>query len=560
MLAVTAPLLFTRSGFAVDFTNHLWLVWVAGKALAQAGHPTYFFNTTTQGVFNPWFAFYGGTLYMATGAISELLGEHPVVAYVGVTVAATAACYGGMLWLSRELGLRRWSAHAPALTVVTSAYYISDLYGRGAWPEFIAASAIAPLIAGGVWLIRAPTWRPWPVLVFVTSAVVFTGSHNITLLWGMVTGALALLCWWLAMGRPLGLPYRRIVMVAGLGVTAALVNAWFLLTDIAHAGDVAVNASLSSQAVALSTSFLDTPAVLLDPLRHVPAQSSSPALYVQAPDWFLLWGLLVGILLMGGRSMSRGLRRAWIAATAVIALLLGMIMLRQFWEHVPYPLTAIQFPYRLNTFLVYAVAGLVLVAGLALQQAASSPRLPPARTVRGLKAALIATVAVSVALCLWQEWVPNPLFPIYSYEVRNEALVSVNKPPRTWYDAGSYTDASAPVVPVPPGRVLTIPPSAVHGDRFAALMEVPPGPQPIETNIAGGDYVVGISGLHWVGRNAKGFAVVQRPNGGSGPVHVVVKTASSRAITLGWILSILALVAILLVLIYTGVGTRRGDT
>src|ERR1700684_4259907 len=40
VLLVAAPMLFTKSGFAVDFTNHLWLTWVAGKALAQAGHPS----------------------------------------------------------------------------------------------------------------------------------------------------------------------------------------------------------------------------------------------------------------------------------------------------------------------------------------------------------------------------------------------------------------------------------------------------------------------------------------------------------------------------------------
>jgi hypothetical protein len=82
---------------------------------------------------------------MATGGISELLGGHPVIAYVGVTVIAIAGAYVGTLWLGRQFGLRRWVAHAPALTVVTSAYYVTDLYGRGAWPEFIAASSIAPL-------------------------------------------------------------------------------------------------------------------------------------------------------------------------------------------------------------------------------------------------------------------------------------------------------------------------------------------------------------------------------------------------------------------------------
>src|ERR1700734_2828889 len=63
VLMVMAPMLFTSSGFAPDFTNHLWLTWVAGKELVQGGSPGYFLSTSGLGVFYPMFAFYGGTLY-----------------------------------------------------------------------------------------------------------------------------------------------------------------------------------------------------------------------------------------------------------------------------------------------------------------------------------------------------------------------------------------------------------------------------------------------------------------------------------------------------------------
>ena len=108
-----------------------------------------------------------------------------------------------------------------------------------------------------------------------------------------------------------------------------------------------------------------------------------------------------------------------------------------------------------------------------------------------------------------------------------------------------------------PGRTLTIPPSQVQGDRFAALMDVPPGPQPIQTNIGAGDYLVRIVGLERLGRSPSGYAVVRRPNGGSGPVRVTVETVSSRAIELGRLLSILATLGILAVLVGTGVRVYR---
>jgi hypothetical protein len=549
---VAAPMLFTTSGFALDFTNHLWLTWAAGNALVQAGHPSYFLNTTEIGVFYPWFAFYGGSLYMIVGGISELLGGHPILAYVGATTLAIAGTYLGMVWLARELGLRGWISHVPALVAVTSAYYITNLYGRGAWTELMATAVIAPLLASAVHLVRAPRWRPGPILVFVISAILFTGSHNITLLWGGTVALASSLIMWLALGRPSRLPTRRLAMVAGLGVAGVLVNAWYLVPDVLYASDVRAHAIAVSEAGA---PFFDTPAVLLDPLRTVPSESTTPALYVQAPVWFLVWGIVTGALLLWRRDAAGSLRRAWVGVLVLIALLLGMIMLTPLWSVMPFPFDEIQYPYRLSTYVFYGVAALVLVGALALQRAAGDPDRGAAR--RGLRVGLLAVCAVSIGLCVWQQWVPNTLFPHESLVNRRAALVSVNQIPATWYDPGSYNDDSAPVVTVAQGRFLGIEASQVHGDRFAGWMEVPPGLAPIQTNIAGGRYLVHLSGLTWIGRNPSGYAVVRREREGSGPVYVVVQTTLSPAIVAGWALSIAAALVVLAILAWACVQSLR---
>lgn len=519
MLAVTAPLLFTRSGFALDFTNSLWLVSIAGRSLVEAGHPNFFVNvpaaTTEMGAFYPWFAFYGGPLFMVTGGIAELIGGHPVAAFVGVTTLAVVGAYGGTLWLGRELGLRGWIAHAPALAVITSAYYVTDMYGRGAWPELMGTSAIAPLVAAAVHLVRAPAWRPLPVVIFAASAVVFTGSHNITLLWGATIAGGALLVMWLALGAPRRLPYRRLAMVAGLGVASVLVNAWFLLPDVAYSGNTYVGSTpaFSGASIWSVTGYFQTPAVLLNPLRAVPSQLTTPALYVQAPVWFLAWGLAAGALLLWRRSPAppRALRRAWVGVVVVIALLLGAMMVRQLWNGVSYPFDEIQFPYRLGSYLFYAAAGLVIVGALALQRAAASGG--SRGVLGGLRLSLVAVCAVSVGLCVWQQWVPDTLTAGQSYPNRSEALVGERTLPRTWYDSGSYHDRREPLVAFQPGRLLIVPLSQVRGDRFAAWMNVPAGPEPIKTNIGAGDYLVHIGGLRWLGRTRAGYAVVARVGG-----------------------------------------------
>jgi hypothetical protein len=553
VIIVAAPLLFTRSGFGVDFTNYLWIVWVASKSLAQYGHLNYFINTTTIGIFYPWFAFDGGTLYGIAGGASDLVGDHAVVGFIGVTMLAIGGAYGGTLWLARQLGVRRLIAHAPALAVVTSAYYITNLYGRGEWPEFIATSVIPPLIASGVHLARARAWRPLPIAIFVASAVVFTGSHNITLLWGTTVAAGTLIVLWIAQGAPRDLPYRRLGMLCGLGLTSTLVNAWFLLPDVAY-GRYLIVGSPPTSSIWPETSEFNTPSVLFDPLRQVPAGSGTPALYVQAPVWFLAWGLVALALLLWRRPIAGALRRALVAMCVVIALLLAMMTIGSFWDYVSFPFNEIQFPYRLGSYLFFAVAGLVLVGVLALQRIADAggSRL----LVRGLRSGLALVCTISLSLCIWQQWVPNTLFTI-SYKNREDALRSVDVLPRSWYDAGIYRDGHAPTLEVPPGRALLLDPHSVRNGRFDALVNVPPGPEPIRTNIGSGDYITHISGLQRLGRDPLGYTVVRRPNGGSGPVHVVVEAAHGALIKLSQALSIVAICAIALVLLFTGLRTRR---
>jgi hypothetical protein len=553
VLVVAAPLLFTDSGFGIDFTNHLWLNWVQGTGLDQAGHPSYFINARGIGVFYPFFAFYGGTLYALVGGISDLLGNQPIAAYVGVTTLAIAGTYGGMVWLGREFGLRGAAVHAPALAVVTSAYYITNLYGRGAWTEFMAVAVIAPMLASALQLARVRRWRPWPVLVFTLSTVLFSGSHNITLVWGTTIMAFAAVVAWLALGAPRQLPVRRLAMVGGLALASVTVNAWYLIPDISYAKDVAAHLEIAPGGALVP--FFDTPQLLFDPLRSVPAASTTPALFVQIPVWFLAWGLAVGAVLIRRRGADKLLTRMWISAIVVLAILLCMVTITPFWRVVPFPLDEIQFPYRLGSYVFYTIGGLVLVSALALQRAAGSSGRSP--TVVWLRRALACVCVISVGLCVWQQWVPRTLFIGDSYTHRAEALTSTSTIPRTWYDPISYTDVQAPIVPVAPGRVLIIPPSSVHGDRFAAWLKVPPGPAPIQTNIAGGGYLVHISGLRRVGRSSEGLTVVRRERAGRGPVHVVLEITRSATVLLGWTLSALGCSALLVVLGWVSVRRCR---
>src|SRR5271165_2469283 len=173
VLLIASPLLFTSDGFAPDFTNAIWLAGYQQHVIAAHLHPTLFLQTQTVnaetgagGVFYPLFAFYGGTLLAITGALAVVLGGSTILAFTLLTLAAIAAAYGGLFWLARQLGVRGLLAHAPALVFVTSAYYVTNLYGRGAWAEFMAVSVLPLVLAASLRLVRG-RWRAGPVLCLV---------------------------------------------------------------------------------------------------------------------------------------------------------------------------------------------------------------------------------------------------------------------------------------------------------------------------------------------------------------------------------------------------------
>ena len=92
------------------------------------------------GVFYPIFAFTGSTVYAIGGYLAIVLGDRPVAAYVLLQVLAFCIAFGGMTWLSRQVGLRGWRAQLPGVAFVTGTYYLTNLYGRGDFAEFFATS------------------------------------------------------------------------------------------------------------------------------------------------------------------------------------------------------------------------------------------------------------------------------------------------------------------------------------------------------------------------------------------------------------------------------------
>jgi hypothetical protein len=548
VLLIASPLLFTSDGFVADFTNAIWLAGRQQHAIAAHLHPTLFIHTQRGGVFFPIFAFYGGTLFALTGALAAVLGGSTILAFEVVTVAAIAAGYGGLFWLARQLGVKGVMAHAPAIVFVTSAYYVTNLYGRGAWTEFIAVSALPLVLAASLRLVRGRL-SVGPVACLVAASVLFSGSHNITLLWASTLAVVALAVYSLLRGRSRELPWRRMLAVAGLIALGVGLNGWFLLPDISYAHDTII----SARNIAWSASgFFNTFGVIFDPLRMVPSQSGTPALYVQAPVLALVWGLLAAPLCW----RYRGLRAGVATALIVLAGVLVVIMSSSAWSLLPTAFQRAQDPYRLQTYVTLAIAGLVLVGALALTRRADSGRAT--RADRALALGLGLVVAFGVALCAWQLWVPNTHVHeghFSSYANRGDVLRGPpTLLPESWYAGNDYSDRSLPVLATT--AQFTFDSTQVEDDRLAGAVSLPAGLQPFATNIAGGPYLVHVGGgVRVVGRTEEGNLALQRTTDGSQPVPVELSARLGAPVVLGRITT--AVSAALLLALAVGAAIRR---
>jgi len=538
---VLSPALFTPWGFGPDFTNHLWLVWQQSVAISNHGHPTIYLQQPG-GILEPFYGFYGGTLYAVVGTFGALVGTaHVYALYVVSYAGAFAMAYGGMWWLGRQIGLSRWVSHLPAFVTVTAAYYLTDAYARGAWPELVALSAVPLFVAGGAALIRGP-WGWGSVSLFLLGTVALTGSHNITLLWSAIAIGPTALVFWLVLGkaRP---SFRRIAATAGLMLLGIGINAWFLLLDLRHSGDTqAWTQNIAYLKVFSNTLYFDNVGNVLDPLRQTPGLSTTYGLTIAAPVAAFVFGLvLTSMSWPSVRGAGRPLRALWLVLMAAMTVLVVLLVMPgSWWVSIGAPFTDIQFPYRLAGWLLIAVA-LQLAVSLRFARGLGGAR----RQVAFILAA--ALIVATVAQAAGQMYSAPRLHGETNGNIhpRVEAFMyGPTTPPQTFYDPYSYSDSSEPIVETPPKRIVYLPVPEAGGTRSEMPVDLGRDRSPIATNIAAGPYVVAISGMKLVGRTPGG-AMVVAPEGRGGNSQLVVHADAGAIATIGTVVSILCLIGVL---------------
>lgn len=536
------PMLFTSSGMAQDWVNHLWYVWRQGVAIERDGRPSLFLNDGGS-VFYPLYAFYGGTIYSLAGALSVLLGGAPVKAYVLTYLLGFVAAYGGWYQLSRIAGLGRWSAQVPGLLFITSAYYLTLIYARGDWPEFIAVSMIPLLVAASLRVLLDDRLSLRWAILLVISALVLFGSHNITALWGvtmLIILGLAILA---------GVPQARrsvtrrgALRVVCLVIPAALVNAWYLFPELAYAQRTAISQTYNYAQSLHNTSFLVSAGNLFT-FSRAGAVANTPGFALALPVLTIAWVLASFVVSLARRHDGAWGRALWILA--VVTVLFAFLMTRAgLILALPRPYTLLQFQYRLESYVLLALSATVL-ATLVLAQR----RLGLQRWLSMAGVAIVVIASVVGAVTQVDRYPRGDGSPGVVVPNRNIVFTPSEQPPRTAGGLGDYDDSTLALVNPPNAPALEFPPSAIRDDRVTISVRLPTGTL-VRTNLAGAPYLVNVSGARVVGRDPEGHMVLQlaRP-ASAGIQHISLRVSHRLPVVLGRLVTILSLLALALCLV-----------
>jgi hypothetical protein len=453
-----------------------------------------------------------------------------------------------MTWLSWQVVLRRWRAQMPGLVFVTGTYFVTDMFGRGDLGELMALSAIPFLIAALAAAATARRLTAGHLLAVALGVFVFTGSHNITLLYGTIFLALLAIVVLGAFGRSQlsRLHLRRVPAVFAAAAIGGGLNAWYLLADLKYATNTAVS-SHDQYGVRFA---LNQWRLLLDPLRPSDPSLSGTShdVRVSLPLLFATWAIAVAVL--AWRQVDGVARRLVVLLAGIAALYTYLIVSPAPWRFFPRILYNIQFPLRLHSYVLLATALLVMV--VLVSQARANEAV---RRATGVVLTVIAVFTVGAAT--WQAWaVPSTYHTTAGgnrvelsapSNLANIVTADVYEAPPSWYGAGDFRTLTGTVfADIGFAHTLTVPTNGIRGSKFDGMLDVSLGPRPFRTNISAGPQFVRITGITPVGITQTGFIVAKRTPGTpkTGPVEVTIRPAHTTLLRDGAFISVVSLAAL----------------
>jgi hypothetical protein len=332
-----------------EWANSLWLLDLQTAHVAAHGIPTYFIDAPNQ-YFYPNYVFYGGTAFSFLAYPAVVFGTWPV--FAASTAGAFIAASAGLSWTARNLGVPSRLAVLPGVLFALTPYTVSNLYGRGAWTELLAVGALGVALGAATSLTsgRARN-RPITIAVLAVAVAAIAGTHNITLLFsGLLAPLLVLALLPLLHGSRRELLHRHLLVLAG-AVTGVAICGVFLIPDIWLSGRTVASEPEQLAWGLRQIRAFDSLRAIFDPLLGQPPGTVGSDLHTQTLVLPLVWLVVIGTIGVSWRWIDRRASTALALIGLIGAAITLLIAHPSWWLSFPSMLQAIQFPFRLVSFL-----------------------------------------------------------------------------------------------------------------------------------------------------------------------------------------------------------------
>jgi hypothetical protein len=538
------PMLWGHHFVGFDWYTHLWYIWHQEGSIKQNLVPSlYNFNQT--GIFDPHFAFYGGTLYVLAALIALVTGH--VAAFVITWVIAFAMAEGGFYWLARQAGAGPVASHVPGVLFISSAWWLSGIYAWGSWGQAVAIASLPLLAASAIAVLRDERLRLGPAAALAFSTLMYTGSHNLTMLWATTLSALVLVVIFALVPAARRLVFQKagLKRLALVMVPTVLVNAWFLVPDVLYQGQtlIATNAAYAEGLVTTSMNFVEAKYLFtLHYTNGIPCFThQSAALPLLGVAW-----AAVAIVLALPSWRSMWLRLALVA----FAVMVGIWLLHTHIDWIlalPSPYDRIQAPYRLQSYITLGMAAFVVCA-LALMARTGARR-------RWWLLALVPVVLVTVLTA--KSFVDAPLGPEYQPPWNQpRPYWAQDEPP---FGAADYVDGRIDALQVDPTmpRVQFDAKVAQDKHKVSARVLASPG-QYLASNLKAATWLIKVDGAKIVATDGAGNAIleVQDQPDAKGDVTITAQAKSPWPVIVGRVLTVFGLLTLVFGLVRL-IRTRR---
>jgi hypothetical protein len=513
-----------------DWFAHLWYIWHQEESLRAHLLPSYFAHNAS-GVFDPHYAFYGGTLYTVTGLVSVVIGHE--AAFVAAWIWAFMMAYGGLYWLARQAGAGVWPAHIPSIVFVSSPWYLSSIYVWGSWGQNTAFSALLLMLAAAFSILRADRLKLFPALALAIGVLFYTGSHSLTLAWASTAmTVLGIVCFALVPGFRRLLSRRGLLRIAVVAIPAGMVNGWFLVPALAYQGQTWIGNNYT-----MATSFLLTSMYYVEPQNILNftrnrADPSQPHLALQLPLLAAAW-LVVGLVVARPHWRSQWLRTAVLMVIAGVGM--WQLMTHSSWIlGLPHPYDQIQAPYRLEAYINIALAG-GLIATLALIARAG----PGVRRWTWIMVPILAVVLIQARAQLREPLTTNLVGPQWNSPA---AYLTGD----TKLGMADYVNANVPEYqPTRPFAFVVFDPAkAERNDRAVATVDAQPG-EFIASNLKVSNPLIKVKGADIVARDQAGNAFLEIADDAKpGAAKITVTTTHPFPVVAGRLVTLVGLLCL----------------